>query len=91
MFRQFEKGSKAHTAFTVFLKLGQRLQLNADIKCYFHDFQHFRETLLSVFFTKLRDPVDVIENNLKKIKISLLFPVWMGLQLPLPWRVFVIP
>ena len=42
-----------------------------DIKCYFRDFQHFRETLLRVFFTKLRDPVPVIEKNLKRIKLTL--------------------
>ncbi len=35
VFRQFEKGSKAHTAFHVFLKSGQGLQLNTDIKCFF--------------------------------------------------------
>jgi hypothetical protein len=69
--RQFEKGSKAHTAFTVFVKSGQGLRLYVDIKCYFRDFQHFRETLLRVFFTKLRDPVAVIEKNLKRIKLTL--------------------
>jgi hypothetical protein len=42
-----------------------------DIKCHFRDFQHFRETLLRVFFTNLRDPIVVIENNLKKIKLTL--------------------
>jgi hypothetical protein len=71
VFRQFEKGSKAHTAFTVFLKSGQGLQLNADIKCYFRDFHHFRETLLRFFFAKLRDPIVVIEKNLKRIKLTL--------------------
>jgi len=55
----------------VFLKSGQGLQLNADIKCYFRDFHHFRETLLRVFFTKLRDPIELIEKNLKRIKLSL--------------------
>ncbi len=38
VFRQIEKGSKAYTAFTIFLKSGQGLQLNADIKCYFRSF-----------------------------------------------------
>ena len=71
VFCQFEKGSRAHTAFTVFLKSDQGLQLNADIKCYFRDFHHFRETLLRVFFTKLRDPVAVIEKNLKRVKLTL--------------------
>jgi hypothetical protein len=71
VFRQFEKGFKAHTAFTVFLKSGQGLQLNTDIKCYFSDFLHFRETLLRVFFKKLRDLVAVIEENLKRIKLTL--------------------
>ncbi len=42
VFRQFEKGFKAHTTFTVFLKSGQGIQLNADIKCYFRYFHHFR-------------------------------------------------
>jgi hypothetical protein len=55
----------------VFLKSGQGLQLNADIKCYFRDFHHFRETLLRVFFAKLRDPISVIEKNLKRIKLTL--------------------
>ncbi len=53
VFCQFEKGSKAHTAFHVFLKLGQGLQLNTDIKCYFKSFKKFKETLFHVFFTKL--------------------------------------
>jgi hypothetical protein len=69
-FRQLEKGAKSHTAFTVFLKSGQGLQLNAHIKCYFKEFTHFRETLLRVFFTKLRDPIAVIEDNLNKIKLT---------------------
>ena len=37
VFRQIEKGSKAHTAFQVFLKSGQGLQLQSN-KCYFKDF-----------------------------------------------------
>jgi len=55
----------------VFLKSGQGLQLNADIKCYFRDFLHFHENLLRVFFIKLRDPVAIIDKNLKRIKLSL--------------------
>ena len=70
VFRQSEKGSKAHTAFHVFLKSGQglRLQLN---KCYFRDFHDFKETILRAFFTKLRDPIAVIESNIKLIKLTL--------------------
>ncbi len=49
VFRQFEKGSKAHTAFNVFLKSGKGLQLNLDIKCYFRKFQHFREVIIDLF------------------------------------------
>ncbi len=71
VFRQFEKGSKAHTAFHVFMKSGQGLQLNTDIKCYFSSFNQFKETLLRVLFTKLRDPIAVIESNLKRIKLTL--------------------
>jgi hypothetical protein len=71
MFHQFEKGLKAHTALTVFLKSDQGLQLDADIKCYFRIFHHFRETLLRVFFTKPRDPIAVFEKNLKRIKLTL--------------------
>ncbi len=43
VFRQFEKGTKAHTAFNVHIKSGQGLQLNSDAKCYFRSFSHFRE------------------------------------------------
>ncbi len=32
VFRQFEKGTKAHTAFNVHLKSGQDLQFNPDVK-----------------------------------------------------------
>ena len=42
VFKQFEKGYKAHTAFHVYLKSGQGLQLNRDVKCYFRDFEHLR-------------------------------------------------
>jgi hypothetical protein len=42
VFRQFEKGTKAHTAFNVYLKSGQGLQLNSDVKCFFRSFAHFR-------------------------------------------------
>ncbi len=61
----------AHTTFQVFLKSGQGLQLSSDIKCYFSSFKQFKETLLRVFFTKLRDPIAVIERNLKRIKLTL--------------------
>ncbi len=71
VFRQFEKGSKAHTAFHVYLKSGQGLQRNRDLKCYFSDFAHFKEVILRLFFTKLRDPIAVIEKNLKRIKLTL--------------------
>ena len=71
VFRQFEKGSKAHSAFHVFLKSGQGLHLNTDIKCYFSSFKAFKEYLIGVFFTDLRDPIAVIENNLKRIKLTL--------------------
>ena len=71
VFRQFEKGSKAHTAFHVYLKSGQGLQLNRDLKCYFRDFAHFKEVILRLFVTKLRDPIAVIEKNLKRIKLTL--------------------
>jgi hypothetical protein len=84
VFRLIEKGSKAHTAFIVFLKSGQGLQLNADMKCYFRDFNHFRETLLRVFFTKLRDSIAVIENNLKRIKLTISGTDGPILLLPLP-------
>jgi hypothetical protein len=70
VFRQIEKGSKAHTAFQVFLKSGQGLQLQSN-KCYFADFQNFKETILRTFFTKLRDPIAVIESNIKRIKLTL--------------------
>jgi len=49
--KHFEKGSKAHTAFHVYLKSGQCLQLNRDVKCHFRDFAHFREIILFLFFT----------------------------------------
>ncbi len=71
MFRQFEKGSKAHNTLHVYLKSGQGLQLNRDLKCYFRDFAHFKEVILRLFFTKLRDLIAVIEKNLKRIKLSL--------------------
>ena len=59
VFRQFEKGTKAHTAFNLYLKSGQGLQLNPDIKCSFRSFVHFREVILRIFFTKLKDPIAV--------------------------------
>jgi hypothetical protein len=74
VFRQFEKGTKAHTAFNVHLKSGQGLQLNSDAKCYFRSFSHFREVIIGLFFTKLKDPIAVIEKSLKRIKLSLTGP-----------------
>jgi hypothetical protein len=71
VFKQFEKGSKAHIAFHVYLKSGQGLQLNRDVKSYFRDFAHVREIILGLFFTGLRDPIAVIEKNLKRIKLTL--------------------
>ncbi len=71
VFKQFEKGSKAHTAFHVYLKSVQGLQHNCNVKGYFCDFAHFREVILGLFFTKLRDPIAVIEKNLKRIKLTL--------------------
>jgi hypothetical protein len=70
VFCKIEKGSKAHTAFHVFLKSGQGLRLQQN-KCYFHNFQNFKETILRTFFTKLRDPIAVIESNIKRIKLPL--------------------
>jgi hypothetical protein len=71
VFRQFDKGSKVHTAFNVYLKSGQGLQLNRDVKCYFRDFEHFREVLLRLIFTKRKNPIAVIEKTLKRIKLTL--------------------
>ena len=71
VFRQFEKGSKAHTAFHVYLKSKQGLQLNLDLKCFFRDFAHFKEVKLGLFFTKLSDRIAVIEKKLKRIKLTL--------------------
>ena len=59
VFLQFEKGTKAHTAFNVYRKSGQGLQLNPDIKCYFRNFVRFREVILRLFFTKLKDPISL--------------------------------
>jgi hypothetical protein len=71
VFSQIEKGSKAHTAFHVFLKSGVGLQLNKDTKVYFRDFPHFKHAIIRLFFTKLKDPLAVIEKNIKRIKLSL--------------------
>ena len=71
VFKQFEKGSKAHTAFHVYLKSGQGIQLNRDVKCYFRDFAFFKEVIIGLFFTKLRNPIAVIEKNLKRMKLTL--------------------
>ncbi len=51
VFKQFEKGSKAHTAFHIYLKSGQGLKFYRDVKCYFYDFAHFREIIPGLFFT----------------------------------------
>ena len=40
----------------MYLKSGQGLQLNTDVKCYFRSFSHFREVIIRPFFTKLKDP-----------------------------------
>jgi len=72
IFRHFEKGSKAHSAYHVCLQLGQGLQLNRDVKCYFRDFEHFRDFILGFFFTKLRDLIAVIDKNLKRVKLTLM-------------------
>jgi hypothetical protein len=71
VFKQFEKGSKAHTAFRVYLKSGQGVQLYRNLKCYSRDFVHFNEVILRLFITKLSDPIAVIEKNLKRIKLTL--------------------
>ena len=70
VFRQIEKGLKAHTTFHAFLKSGQGLQLQQN-KCYFKDFQNFKETIIRTFYTKLRDPIAVIESSIKRIKLTL--------------------
>ena len=71
---EFEKGTKAHTAFNVYLKSEQGLQLTPDVKCYFHSFVRFRAVILRLFFTKLKDHIFVIEKSLKRIKLSLTGP-----------------
>jgi hypothetical protein len=68
VFRQFERGSRALSAFNVYLKSGLGLQPNS--KCYFRDFRHFRETIIRLFFTSLKDPIMVIENSVKRIKLT---------------------
>ena len=50
------------------------LQLNPDVKCYCSNFVHFREVILRLFFTKLKDPIFVIEKSLMRIKLSLTGP-----------------
>jgi hypothetical protein len=71
VFKQFEKGPTSHTAFHVYLKSDHGLQLNRVVKRYFCDFAHFKEVILGLFFTKLRDPIAVIEKNLIRIKLTL--------------------
>ena len=63
VFRQFEKVSKSYTVVYVYFKSRQCLQLNHDVKCCFRDSAHFREFILGLFFTKLRDSIAVIEKN----------------------------
>ncbi len=70
-FPHFDKGSEAHTTFDIFLKSVQGLQINRDMKCYFRDFLHFREVLLRLFNIKLKDPIAVIEKNIRRIKLTL--------------------
>jgi hypothetical protein len=74
VFRQIDKGSKAHTAFHFFFKSGVGLQLNKDVNCYFRDYSIFKQTILRLFFTNIKDPLAVIEKNLKRIKLSLSGP-----------------
>ena len=69
VFRQIEKSSKAHTAFHVFLKSGQGLQLQMN-NCYFKNFRDFKEKVSGVFFTDLRDPIAVIESSMKRVKLT---------------------
>jgi hypothetical protein len=71
VFRQIEKGSKAHTAFHNHLKTAHGFfQPSADV-CYFRCFLDFKEALIEYFFTKLKDPIQVIEDSLTRIKLSL--------------------
>ncbi len=44
------------------------------MKCYFRSFTHFREVIIRLFFTNLKDPIAVIEKSLKRIKPSLTGP-----------------
>jgi hypothetical protein len=74
VFGQFDKGSKTHTAFHVILKSGVDLQLNKDTKIYFCDFSHFKNAIVRLFFTKLKDPLAFIAKNIKRIKLSLSGP-----------------
>jgi hypothetical protein len=71
VFKKFEKSAKAHIAFHVYIKSGLGLQLDRDVKCYFRDFAHFKGVILGLFFTKLRDPIAVIEKNLIRVKLTL--------------------
>ena len=74
VFGHFDKGSKAHAVFHVFLKSGVGLQLNKDTKVYICDFSHFKNVVVRLFFNKLKDPLAVIEKNIKRIKLSLSGP-----------------
>ena len=69
VFQQIEKSSKAHTAFHVFLKSGQGLQLQPN-NCYFRNFRDFKDQVSGVFFTELRDPIAVIESSMKRVKLT---------------------
>jgi hypothetical protein len=71
VFRQIEKGSKAHTAFHNHLKSEHGLFQPSSDACYFRCFLDFKEALIEYFFTKLKDPIQVIEDSLTRIKLSL--------------------
>ncbi len=71
VFRQFEKGSKAHTAFHVFLKSGRGLFMDPKARCYFSSFEVFKTAIENYFFTELKDPLTIIEKSVKRIKLTL--------------------
>jgi hypothetical protein len=70
VFRKTEKGSKAHTAFHNHLKFGHDLYLNTVERCCFDSFHSFKRALVRYFFTKLKDHIAVVENNLKRINLT---------------------
>ena len=71
VFQQMEKGSIAHTDFHNHLKSGHDLYLVADKRCYLDLFLYFKRALVKYLFTELKDPIAVIENNLKRIRLTL--------------------